>query len=88
MLDAHAGAFAISRESFIALVSRKEEQLRKVFDDMDEDKNGYIDFTEFKRGWNKVHPNIAIEEEQVRRIFDDLDIDKSGTIEFDVSVPI
>lgn len=80
---AKGGAVSITRENFITHVINKQNQLRELFDELDEDGNGNINFDEFCRGWRRIHPKLDISEPSMRTIFDGIDENKNGQIEFE-----
>ena len=70
--------------------ARRITMLKSVFDLMDKNHNGLIDYKEF---YNFINENIqTLEEgeddstlEAFKKLFEKLDEDKTGTIDFDVS---
>lgn len=54
--------------------------MRKIFIEIDTDKNGYIDFEEFK---NYFRENESCEEiEDIREVFDAIDLNSNDRIEY------
>jgi Ca2+-binding EF-hand superfamily protein len=69
---------------------RKEEKRRKalraVFEAMDEDGGGSIDFDEFRHAMKAMAANGTTPpppEEELRKAFDDVDRDGGGSVDFD-----
>ena len=56
-------------------------ELRNTFDQYDRDKNGTIDFSEFK-GLLKAL-DTKMDDDSLRLGFGTIDVDESGTIQFD-----
>jgi hypothetical protein len=59
---------------------RKRKELRAIFDSVDVDGGGSIDFDEFTQVFRKAGGDLTNEE--LRKIFDDADADGGGTLDF------
>ena len=69
---------------FIASRAAEEDiiQLRKIFEEMDTNKNGTLDINEIKNGIDKMEQNKEITEEEKKDIIKEIDTDKSSKIEY------
>ena len=61
-----------------------QEELRKSFNQFDENGDGLIQRHEFIKGYKKIHEDKNMEEveERANQIFDAADVDGSGEIDF------
>lgn len=59
---------------------RKNRELKKIFDSIDVDGSGTVNFEEFKEVFKKAGGELASNE--LRKIFDDADLDGEGTLDF------
>eukprot|EP01050_Picozoa_sp_SAG11_P003182 SAG11_NODE_174_length_13505_cov_9.126585_11_plen_245_part_00 len=57
-----------------------QEQVRELFDEIDDDQNGFIDKTEFQALMGKL--GVVFTRNEVEMIFSDMDEDRSGVIEW------
>ena len=64
-----------------ALTREQENELRKTFDDHDEDGSGAIDITEFER--IAIDLGEPLSHEELQEIVKDLDKDGSGVVSYD-----
>ena len=64
-----------------ALSREQENELRKTFDDHDEDGSGAIDITEFER--IAIDLGEPLSHEELQEIVKDLDKDGSGVVSYD-----
>ena len=58
------------------------EELRRIFNEADADKNGTLSFQELKTSMKKVPSLKHLEEEKLQKIFEEVDRDQSSEIEF------
>jgi calmodulin len=63
------------------LTREQENELRKTFDDHDEDGSGAIDITEFER--IAIDLGEPLSSEELQEIIKDLDKDGSGVVSYD-----
>jgi hypothetical protein len=64
----------------VSAAIRKRKELRAIFDSVDVDGGGTVDFDEFTQIFKKAGGDLTNEE--LRKIFDDADVDKGGTLDF------
>lgn len=78
------GATAID-EVGVKLVAKTKGDVRTIFDQLDEDKNGALDSKELKTLFQRLcdnHPGLEINDEFISNVMKELDIDNNGLIDY------
>ena len=58
--------------------AKRREELRTIFDEIDDDGNGTLEVDEFALAFRKLGGDAAMSEDALRTIFEDADVDGSG----------
>lgn len=72
----------VSYEMFLTFAIQQDEKLRKLFGQIDKDKDGYILPMELKIAMEELYP-YEIEEDAILFLFEKMDRDKDGKIGYD-----
>ena len=71
----------ISKDEFIQFYQKQTKRLRKMFDEIDKEKKGYLYLAEFK---NAIHSyDKSINDNEIARLVQRLDTNKSNTVSFE-----
>ncbi|KAG2486606.1 hypothetical protein HYH03_014774 [Edaphochlamys debaryana] len=66
-----------------AAAGSEAARLRAVFESIDEDHNGSLDFDEFCRALTKAEQHGTLDEAELRALFDAADFDKTGHVDYE-----
>eukprot|EP00985_Skeletonema_marinoi_P016293 scaffold8708_cov157-Skeletonema_marinoi.AAC.13 len=57
------------------------DKYRKIFEEIDVDGSGELDFDEFVEAYKRINPNVSLS--QLEQMFKEADLDGGGTLDFD-----
>eukprot|EP01083_Nonionella_stella_P021575 59802_1 len=80
----HKFKFAITalfREQYENMRPKHFEDLKRLFNELDKDKNGKISYEEFEEGMSKCS-DLKLDRNKIKQMFSELDVAKAGEIEF------
>lgn len=63
-------------------ISQKQSQLQELFAKIDESKNGFLDFDEFKKGMRNDKNFKDLSDKDLKIIFDRCDINGDGNLDY------